>query len=664
MGIEQGLGRLTHAMRILCIPFLTLLLPGPTQGKDSLEALKSLSLDELSDLEISIVSKRPERLADSTAAVYVLTADDIRRSGYTSIPELLRLVPGFNVARIDGSEWAITSRGFNSRFANKLLVMIDGRSVYTPLFSGVFWETFDTLLEDIKRIEVIRGPGASTWGANAVNGVVNIITRHAADTQGALASGYAGNQQRGLAGRYGTAVGETGYLRLYAKHSERDAQIRLNDSRDDDEYRGQRIGLRSDWDLSAGDTLMVQGELFDENPDDPWIEGGNLMLEWDHDRASGARDSLQVYYDRFDLRTGDQEGALNEKLDTLDLEYRLQFSPMGAHDLNGGLGYRWHKSAITGSLQNSAEPPKRSFQRFSAFIQDEIRLVDRRWYLTLGTKLEHNDFTGFELQPSVRTRWHPRPDSTIWAAISRAVRTPSRAEHDLTAEIELAPASPQTLGLPLRARSAGDTSMVSEELIAYELGLRWKPAPSLGLDLTAFYNDYDKLRTLEISSPQVELSPAPHLLISAASANLMQGQTYGLEWVADWRPSRHWRLQAWYSLLKTNLNQAAQSTDPDAENLSGQSPQQQLGLRLGFDLSHDWELDLFARYVDQLPDFDVDAYAELDARLGWQVNRHLNLSLVGRNLLNPSHQEYGRENVGTRPHKIEREMFLRAELRY
>lgn len=644
---------------------LMLVLPITASG-GSLGELKGMSLEELADLQVSIVSKRPERLADSAAAVYVLTEEDIRRSGYTSIPALLRLVPGFSVARMDSAEWAITARGFNGRFANKLLVMIDGRSVYTPLFSGVFWESFDTLLEDIERIEVIRGPGASSWGANAVNGVVNVITKHAGRTEGTLVSGYAGDRERGLAGRQGGAIGETGYLRLYAKHEDRLPQKGLADGSDKDDLSGDRVGFRGDWDLTPADNLSLWGDLFSVDSHDPWIDGSDLMLQWEHARDSGAGDTLRISHDRFEMETATStdDASIREDLDTFEVEYRHRFAPVRRHDLNLGLGYRWYRSLIEGSEVRAADPAERSFELFSAFVQDEIALVPDRWYLTLGTKLEHNDFTGFEIQPSLRARWNPRPDSTLWAAISRAARTPSRGEYDLVGVSTVVAASPDTQWMPLIARFTGEDRMNSERLIAYELGYRWRPAPVLGIDLALFHNDYDQLRTLEYSDLRLELDPSPRWILSVTPDNLLKGRTYGLDLVVDWRPGASWRLQAWYSLMGMDLNPVSGSTDPEGVALAGRYPRQQAGLRVGVDPRHDLELDLYLRFVDQLPDFDVDAYGELDARLAWRLDPRLTLALVGRNLLSPSHLEYGVETLGSTPHEIAREILLRVEFTY
>ena len=439
--------------------------------------------------------------------------------------------------------------------------------------------------------------------------------------------------------------------------------MRLDGPQDNDEYSGSRAGFRADWAPSASDTLTLQGELFDDDPMDPWIKGGHLLFHWENTAADGAVNDLQLYYDRHELRTGDSgDDPVNEDLDTLDLELRRRFAPLGRHDLVGGIGYRLQRSAIEQIASTTSDPPTRTSQRFSTFLQDEIRLLDERWYLTLGAKLEHNDFSGFELQPTLRTRWHPDRDSTLWAAVSRAVRVPSRAESDLISEIELTSGSPATGGLPVTLFVMPNKDLEPEELIAYELGYRWRSAPSFSFDLALFYNDYDKLRTLELGPPML-ITPPPRIQVPTTSGNLMQGATYGMEVAAEWRPHRRWRLQASYSLLQTDLEPDPQSTDPDTEDAVEQSsPQQQVGLRVSWDIAPDLELDLIGRYVDRLPDLDVDAYTELDARLGWQVSRSFSLALVGRNLLNPHHQEYGLEALGSVPHNISRELYLRAEL--
>ena len=656
MKAEGPRGRLLPAVALLWT-----LLAG---AAEDVETLKRLSLEELADLKVSIIAKRPERLMESAAAVYVLTADDIRRSGYTSIPELMRLVPGMDVARIDAGEWAISSRGFNSRFANKLLVMVDGRSVYNSLFSGVYWEALDVLLDDVERIEVIRGPGASSWGANAVNGVINIITRSADETQGGLLQARAGNRQGGGALRQGVPVGG-GHLRFYAKYDDQRPQDLLDGSPGGDSLQRTLVGFRGDWQGDEDSTLMVQGSWYRANGHDPSLDGGDLMFDWQRPGDEGAMDTIHAYYSRFTMDTAHDEGELEEVEDTIDLEYRHQFAPLGRHELIVGLGYRWQRSSIHGGAFVAADPPVRDLNRLSAFFQDEIALFDERLFVTLGTKLEHNDYTGFEVQPTVRARWQPRDDAVLWGAVSRAVRTPSRSEHDLIGEARGLPPSPETGGLPVNFRTQGGRVMTSEILIAYEAGYRWRPLPMLGLDLALFYNDYQELRTMEVGTPSLEFDPWIRWVVPVVARNDLEGTTWGLELVADLRPDEHWRLQAWYSYLEMDLTLKEGSTDLEGERQEGRSPEHQVGLRAGVDLARDLELDLFLRYVSALPDLDVDAYTELDLRLGWRPVQAFSLSLVGRNLLHDGHQEFGVEPIlQGEPHLIARELFLQLEYRF
>ncbi len=632
---------------------------------DELQALKRLSLEELADLEVSILGHRPERYMDAGAAIFVLTAEDIRRSGYTSLAQLMRLVPGMAVARIASDEWAISARGFNSRFANKLLVMIDGRSVYNSLFSGVYWENLAPPLADIERIEVIRGPGASTWGANAVNGVINIITRHAQDTQGGLLQGWSGDRQQGGLWRQGLRLGESGHLRLWARHQREAPQAPLAPEQAVDSLERSHLGFRGDWVLPGDDELMVEGEWFETDGDDPWMDGGSLMASWRRLENDGAVDQAQIYYSRFEMDTGADPRRLTEHEEALDLELRRHFQPLGRHDLVVGLGWRWQRSRIRPAPLITARQPNRVLQRYSAFFQDEIRLVPERLFLTLGTKLEHNDFSGFELQPTVRARWHPAPDQVVWAAVSRAVRTPSRSEHDLRAEVQGLPPSPETLGLPVDLRTTGSRNMVPEVLVAWESGYRWHPNPNLGLDLALFYNDYERLRTMESGRPGLALDPYARWVVPVDARNRMAGHTWGLELVSDWRPRDGLRLQAWYALLRMNLTAEPGSRGLEGTAAEGQSPRHQAGLRLSLDLRHDLEADLFLRHVSALPEFDVDAYAELDLRLGWRPNERLSVALAGHNLLHDRHQEFGEETVlHGPPTGIRRQWLLELAWRY
>ena len=454
--------------------------------------LKELSLEELMDIEVTSVSKRPERLSETASAIQVITQEDIRRSGATRLPEALRLASNLEVAQIDSRRWAISARGFNSPFSNKLLVLIDGRTVYTPLFAGVFWDVQDTLLEDIDRIEVISGPGATLWGANAVNGVINIITKDAKDTQGTLLAGGGGTELRGFGGvRYGGAVAPNFRYRIYGKYFDRDGTV-LPDGRDasDDWHQGQG-GFRMDWDASESDVFTVQGDGYDgrisqAGADAIDVSGANVIGRWSHTFYEGSELTLQLYYDRTHR---DIPGEVSEDLDTYDVDFQHRF-PLGErHDIVWGLGYRLIEDDVGNSPAVAFLPPQVSRQWFSGFVQDEIALVKDRVHLTLGTKIEHNDYTGFEFQPSGRLAWRLSEQQILWSAISRAVRTPSRIDRELFLRVD----DPDL-------RIDGGPDFESEELLAYELGYRVQPFSRLGLSLAAYYNDYDDLRSRESQS--------------------------------------------------------------------------------------------------------------------------------------------------------------------
>ena len=635
-------------------------------ANDKLLRLKQLSLEELANLEISIASKKPEKLADIPAAVFVITQEDIRRSGATKIPQLLRMVPGLHIAHNDVSEWSVSSRGFAGRVSNKLLVLLDGRSIYTPLFSGVFWEAQDTLLEDIARIEVIRGPGAAVWGANAVNGVINIISKHAGDTQGGLAVALAGDQQREVKARYGGQLNDHAYYRMYAKYHEHDPAVRLGGIDNNDEWEGMRSGFRLNWQTDTNNLFRLQGDIYKEDADDPEIQGANLLTHWQHNNADDSSSALQLYYDHTRLISS---GLLEESRDTLDIEFQYQIAPLGRHDILWGLGYRLSRSDIQGTEQVQVGEETNHTQLFSAFIQDDIQLTKNTLYLTLGSKLEHNDFSGFEFQPNVRLRWHPQSEHTFWLSASRAVRTPSQVEHDITFDQEMADPSPETFGLPVVARLMSNTDFDAEDLIAYEIGYRFQLHEHLALDMSVFYNDYKNLRTLEAITeiPFPEPLPIPkQLVLPVTPKNKMSGETYGLELAADWRVRDWWRLQAAYSFLDVQLHPDSDSTGFAPEIGEGLSPNHEFSLRSSMDLSKQVEFDLWARYVDELPAANINDYFTLDARLAWKPIPNLELSLVGRNLLDKQHQEFLELETSptANPIEIEREIYGRLEWRF
>jgi iron complex outermembrane receptor protein len=492
--------------------------------------LTKMTLEDLMDVEVTSVSKKAEKLSDAAAAIFVITQEDIRRSGVTSIPEALRMAPGIEVARIDENKWAITSRGFNRRCANKLLVLIDGRTVYTPLFSGVYWDIQDTLLEDLDRIEVIRGPGAALWGANAVNGVINIITKQANNTQGGLVSGGSGTEERGFAsGRFGGLIGKEVYYRVYAKYSERDpfesfavpnlshgdfnipsgsclhCHDRLNtQKRERNGWETLQGGFRLDWQRTSSDSLTLQGDIYGSNSgesltvasftypfardftNEPSKAGGNILARWKYSFCNSSDMALQLYYDR----TEGGEASAKEFRDTFDLDFQYRFAPNKRQEVMLGLGYRYTREDFEDSFTYLLYPQSRDDQLFSTFIQDEIEIMPSRLRLILGSKFEHNDYTGFEIQPNARLLWKPHALHTLWAAVSRAVRIPSRAEHDIQINaLVLPPGISQNPGpLPVLVSFFGNNDFDSEELLAYEIGYRTLIHDLVSIDVAAFYN--------------------------------------------------------------------------------------------------------------------------------------------------------------------------------
>ncbi|MDQ3566064.1 MAG: TonB-dependent receptor [Pseudomonadota bacterium] len=605
--------------------------------------LKKLSLEELMDIEVTSVSKRPERLSETASAIQVITQEDIRRSGATRLPEALRLASNLEVAQIDSRRWAISARGFNSETSNKLLVLIDGRTVYTPLFAGVLWDVQDTLLEDIDRIEVISGPGATLWGANAVNGVINVITKNPKDTQGALLLGGGGTELNGFGGmRYGGALTPNLQYRVYGKYFDRDSTV-LPDGRDasDDWHMGQG-GFRMDWDASESNVFTVQADGYDgrisqAGADEIDVSGANVIGRWSHTFYEGSELQLQVYYDRTHR---DIPNTFSEDLDTYDVDFQHRF-PLGErHDIVWGLGYRLIEDDVSNTPAVAFLPSQVSRQWFSGFVQDEIALVKDRLHLSLGTKIEHNDYTGFEFQPSGRLAWRLSEQQTLWSAISRAVRTPSRIDREF-------------FQFPID----GGPDFDSEELLAYELGYRVQPFSRLALSLAAYYNDYDDLRSREsrpADSPVIEL------------ANGLEGESYGAELTVDYRVTDWWRLRAGYTELRIDLRPKPGSTDTTRGSFESNDSKHHFSLRSSLDLPGHWELDAAFRYVSRIDNQQVPAYGELDVRLGWRPSPELEFSIVGQNLLHDDHAEFGAltTRIETTRREIERGVFAKVLWRF
>jgi iron complex outermembrane receptor protein len=568
----------------------------------------NMSIEELMRVKLSL-SRTDEQFSRSAAAAYIITEDEIRRSGVTSLPEALRMAPGIEVARVDSHTWAVTARGFNDAFANKLLVMIDGRTIYTPLFSGVFWDAQDTVLEDIDHIEIIRGPGSTLWGANAVNGVINIVTKKASQTQGGLIAVGAGTEERGFGVvRYGGKITEEAHYRAYVKYFNRDDTALANGRDAGDSWDMLRGGFRADWtpgmDAVTGsthDVLTFQGDIYSGRIDGLFTtavltpppravtvrdvqkaEGGNLLGRWTHPFSDEANIQLQAYYDR----THRDVVIFKEQRDTFDLDFQNRFRAGRRHDFVWGAGYRVTSDDTAPTTTVTLRPDSRTLNLFSMFVQDEIGLIEEKLRLTVGSKLEHNDLTGWEVQPGARLLWTPATNHTAWASVTRAVRTPSRAEEDIQIN------SVVTTGVV--GSFFGNRGMESEKLVAYELGYRVQPITKVSLDLATFFNDYDDLRTLEFGPPPPTSAAAQYV------RNRMHGETYGAELAANWQVTDWWRLRGSYTWFKMQLHRDANSNNPANEDPENESPHHQFMIRSSFDLPKNLELDCSWRYVDAI----------------------------------------------------------------
>ncbi|HYO26309.1 MAG TPA: TonB-dependent receptor plug domain-containing protein [Lacipirellulaceae bacterium] len=642
----------------------------PSANADDLDSLLDAADQDIAQLgrvnvaaapslaaEVTSVSRQVSTVGQSPAAVFVITQEMIQRSGANNLPDLLRLAPGIEVARIEANKWAITSRGFNSLYAKYLLVQIDGRAVYTQFFSGVVWDLQDVVLQDIERIEVVRGPGATVWGANAVNGVINIITKKAAETQGVLATGGTGTEERGFSTfRYGGQAGQDLHWRIYGKQFERDGGYFFGD--DFDDWRQARGGFRADWTPTPDDLITAQGDMFDGDsgegkfvsfPGFPFIapqtfdnheRGQNAVLRWSHAIDADSDWSVQTYYDRW-ARTYPFADLQQETFD-VDAQYRF---PMGdRHNVICGASYRHIDDYFFGDFDVSVDPVARNTNLFGCFIQDEISLSEDLWSLIVGSKFEHNDFTGFEYQPSVRLLHTPDQRRTVWAAVSRAVRTPNRFDEDLTLNQFVAPG-------PTFVRISGNRGIEAEDLLAFELGYRAQPTERFSWDLATFYNDYSDLHgPIATGAPFFDPS-IPGVVVPQTLDNVFTADTYGAELASTLQVRPDWRLSGAYTLLYIDMH--ASPTD----FTQGSSPRNQANLRSSWNLRPDLDLDLIGRYVDSLPALGVHSYLTMDARLAWRPWHDFEWAVVGRNLLDDRHAEFRDTFSGIISTEVQSEVF-------
>jgi iron complex outermembrane receptor protein len=626
------------------------------------------------DMPVSSVSRQDSTVGRSPAAVFVITNDMIRRSGAKTIPEVLRMVPGLDVAQIDSNKWAITCRGMNGRFADELLVQIDGRVVYDPLFSGVFWDVQDVLLEDVERIEVIRGPGATVWGLNAVNGVINIITKNAKDTQGVYLESGGGTHEQGFSSlRYGGQISDNCCYRLYGKWFDTGPYF-SPDFQATDEWEQVRGGFRMDWHASADDTITFQGDYYNGYDGDeaefasvtsPYyvlehdithVQGDDVLLNWR--RVLGERSdwTALVYFDQTERHWTQYDFGENQDTFNFDYQYRC---PLGArNELICGTGYR-RIQCDTYSFNPDIYlvPPDRPNNIYSCFVQDQFTVREDLLFLTVGSKFERDDFTGFEWEPSIRLLMTPSKNYSLWASVSRAVRIPSVGEED----VRLISLPNTQEGFPIYPFTSGNPNLLSEEMIAYEAGVRGQPTEKLSWDLAFFSNNYDRL-TLPVPGPAPELS-GPIVIWPLTVENAAKADSYGFELAANYKVTPAWQLRLSYSSLVMHFGGVPGVPNVAAED--GLGPRNLVYAQSSFDLGRHWQLDLIGRYSDNIAAIGVPKYLVGDVRLAWHPNPNLELSVVGRNLCNGKFYEFTNDNtLGAMATEVVPEVYGQIAWRY
>jgi iron complex outermembrane receptor protein len=647
------------------------------------------------DAEVTSVTREASTIGHSAAAVFVITPEMIRRSGARNIPEALRLAPGLDVAQINGSQWAISSRGFNNWLANKLLVLIDGRTIYTPGFGGVLWDVQNVMLEDVARIEVIRGPGATVWGANAVNGVINIITKSATDTHGVLATAGGGSFERGFGSlrvggqtdagvsyrAYGMYFNQASTSAPYGTYTQGPNGVSPPCGPYDAMQLGQG-GVRFDWVAGPGktDKMTLQGDYYNGTAQnaavDPTftspfeqtltltqpLQGSNILGRWTHTVDQDSDFSLQFFYDHL----GQSIPAVGLAQDTYDLDFTDRFSLTDRQKIVWGGGYRYTEDTFQNTQAISVQPTSLGLNLFSAFIQDEIAIVPDKLTFTAGCKLEHNDFTGFEAQPSLRLLWMINKESSAWAAVSRAVRTPDVMDYFMTAVYQPTIIPP---GIPIFPYQEPNPSIISETLMAYELGYRVQATDRFSWDLALFFNHYDSIVTYSfIADPML-----PPNFIPIQGGNQGVGDGYGFEWSFEWQVSDRWKLRGYYALLEMEANCPPTAFVAFAGQ-PGTSPNNQVSVMSSWDLGSNVEFDMMARYVDTLTGPPqggagagglVPSYTNMDLRLAWRPRQHLELQVVGQNLLSSYVQQFnGQTPTLGLPTEIPRGVYGKVTLQY
>lgn len=685
---RQGSGKLNIARRhrLYSAPTALVLALIAAPGAWASDLLE-LNLEDLLDVEVTSVSKSAKTVADSAAAVFVITQDDLRRSGATSIGEALRMVPGIEVAQLDSNKWAITSRGFNRRFANKLLIMMDGRTLYTPLFSGVFWEVQDTVLEDIERIEVIRGPGATIWGANAVNGVINIITKKSQNTQGALTTASVGSHEKyNINMRYGGALSENVSARMYVKALDRGTYDQTDGEEGHDDWRMQQLGFRGDGHFDRhsitfqgdaytgqlGETIAVAtttppySNSFDQDSD---VSGQNLLTRYEYKHPTHGVMTAQFYFDHTNRINPRLIGKDDRRIYDLDLYHSFN---VDGHNWIWGVGRRTIKDEIQGTSSLSVTPTSLDEHLHSFSVQDTYTLSPA-FDLTAGAKIESYTYLDTALQPSLRGLWRATPNQSIWGAISYAERLPSRAERHISLDAQTVPPTSATnpSPWPILVQLQGDPEVVSENMISYELGYRLRRSDFLTLDLALFFNQYDDLRTFELGTRSCAATgnpppcaPGDYIIQPQMIDAKGKGETYGFEVEADFQILSTWRLRTAYTYFSLDFEKDPDSTDNANLDFEGKSPENQLSVRSIHDIFVNWELDFWLRYVDELPAIEVSDYWDFDIRLAWLPTDSLELSFTAQNLLEDGRSEFTSDVINTTNTQVPRAYYGKLVWRF
>jgi len=642
--------------------------------------LSDKSLEDLMNTEVTSVSKKEQKLSQVAAAIFVITQEDILRSGATNIPDLLRMVPGLDVAQINASTWAISARGFNEEFSDKLLVLVDGRAVYTPTFSGVYWESLDLPLEDIERIEVIRGPGATIWGVNAVNGVINILTKKAGDTKGGLVSAGFGTQDQGLGtAQCGGRIGSKLDYRLFGKYLNVSDFIGTNGRPTEDAWHALRGGVRADATLSSKDSLMVLGNLYTEEEgtirqdvisiSPPLngvlntitnVSGEDMVAQWTEKQSEHSETSVLFYFEHYSRDSTDQ---ISGQRNTYDIEFQHHVQALPRNDFVWGVAYHNSLGESQGNLNFSFDPPSHRSRFFSFFAQDEITLVPDRLLFTIGARWGWEDYTGYSVQPAARLLWTPSSAQAVWFALSHAHRNPSALE---TAVRQNMSAFTGPGGVPALVSEFGNPKQQDEQVVDWELGYRRQFSSRLSLDLSAFFNRFFDLGSTEPQTPFTENTPPPaHLVIPFINGNGVHGETHGLEISGNWQVTSRWSLRPSYSLLEMHMHRDPTSQDFDTpREIEGSDPRLQAVLQSHVNFGRGLSWDASAKFVDRLRAQGVPSYTRVDTGLAWQLRERLTVTVVGQNLLRDHHQEFNDLFGDSIPDEIKRSAYVKLAWRF